>query len=210
MFNVISRAIIVAGLVVVSLNAKATPIISFFIDGNTFYNSFEIENTSTDGESIVSASFDISSLGILFDTADGGAVNNSDGKQFTAVGGSDITTGLVTPVIVADGASFFEMFFSDFDSGESIVWDIDLDFSPGSTGVSGDDLIGALVSIEFNTGDILSGILSAVSGNADASEFVATGLVSAPAAPVATVSEPDAFFMLMLGGCLVLVRRLAK
>ena len=198
------QLVLLGSLSLLSMGATATPIIGFFIDGNTYYNSFELENQSTDNESIVSAFIDLSGLNIFFDTVDGGAVNSSDGKQFTAVGGTDVTTGLSSPVIVADGASFFEMFFSDFNVGESIVWDIDLDFMPSPTRVDGDDLIGALISIEFSTGEVLSGSLEAVAGNSDASQFVASGI--APGAPV-SVSAPGTFGVLIFSMALMLVRR---
>ncbi|WP_269519975.1 hypothetical protein [Alteromonas sp. BMJM2] len=203
----INSLILACSLSLLSATANATPIISFFIDGNTFYNSFEIQNDSTANEKIESASIDLSGLGVVFDTVSGGVVNNSDGKQFTPVGGSDLATGLVGPVVVADGASFFEMFFTDFDSGESIVWDIDLDFMPSPTRVDGDDLIGALVSIVFSSGETLFGSLEAVSGNSDASQFVASGItIGGPGSSVA-VSAPGTFGILVLSMALMLVRR---
>lgn len=197
------NTIIAIACTVVTSTASATPIVSFFIDGNTYFNSFKLENGSTESEMISSATIDFSGLGVFFDTVDGGAGNSSEGRQFTPVGGSDITTGLLTPVVVADGATMFEMFFNDFNSGESIIWDIDVDFLPSPTRVDGDDLIGGIVTINFVSGDVLTGILSPVSGNSDASEFIATSFVSAVSVPEPTGIALFSVILMIMGSRVV-------
>lgn len=200
------KSLVIAGTFaltsLVSFSSSATPIVNFFIDGNTFFNSFQIDNNSDAGEQITKISFDISGLGVAFDTVSGGAVNSSDGKQFTPVGGSDVTTGLIGPVLVGDGDTLLEMAFSDFQSAESIIWDIDVDFLPKPTRVDGDDLIGAFLSVEFDNGLILEGMLEAVTGNSDASQFVATGIRNA-------IPEPSVI-ALMVGGLFLLRRKIVK
>ena len=201
--KLLKSTIVAIACTAATFTASATPIVSFFIDGNTYFNSFELENDSTEGEMISSATIDFSGLGVFFDTVDGGAGNSSEGRQFTPVGGSDITTGLLTPVVVADGSTMFEMFFNDFNSGESIIWDIDVDFLPSPTRVDGDDLIGGIVTINFVSGDVLTGILSPVSGNRDASEFIATSFVSAVSVPEPTGIALFSVILMIMGSRVV-------
>lgn len=191
-----------SALISVSFASVATPIVDFFIDGNTYFNSFAINNASDASEKVVKIDFDVSGLGVAFDTADGGAVNASDGRQFTPVSGTDMTTGLVGPVMVADGATLLSMMFGDFDAGESIIFDIDLDFLPSPTRVDGDDLIGAFLSVEFDNGQILEGNLVAVAGNSDASQFVATGIRN-------VIPEPSVLALFAIG-LLAIRRKISK
>lgn len=181
-----------AATLVLSGAAQAAPSISFFIDGDTFSQPFTIDNNSTDGEEISTIFFDLRPVDAYFDTVDGGLVNTSDGVPFTPVGGSDATTGLVAPV-VPDGAQTMTLNFNDFQAGEAIVFDIDVDFVDPPT-VFGNELIGAEVIVEFGVGEFLSGVFMEVVDNPDAAIFTATGTDPIPEIPV-----PGAAF-LMAGG----------
>jgi len=169
----------------ISSTAHATPMLSFLIDGNTFTQPFSITNTSDAGELVTRFQLDISSTGMIYDTVTGGAPGNGTiGVPFTPVGSSGTTTGLVTPASVADGATLLDISFTDFNAGETFSWDIDVDGASGSPiTVNGNDLIGATATIDFSDGQRLLGVLGAVSGNADASQFSVTGVTVTPSVP---------------------------
>lgn len=162
--------------------AQAITSLTFFINGDTYTQPFAITNSSTAGEKVIRFQLDLSPVSMVFDPVDNGPpFNNTLGTPFTPTGGSGTTTGLVTPVSLADGASLLDLTFTDFDVGETFSWDVDVDGASGSpVSVYGDDLIGAIALIDFNNGERLSGLLAAVPGNSDASEFTVTGRSPTP------------------------------
>lgn len=190
-----SLATLILGAGIVSGPAQAVPSLSFLIDGDTFTQPFSITNTSTAGESVVRFHFDISVPAMVFDTVTGGPPGNGTiGVPFTPQGDQQ---GLIGPVVVADGASFFDIFFTvgQFNPGESFSWDIDVDGASGNPiTVTGDLLIGATAFVDFSDGQRLFGVLQAVQGNSDAAQFTATGLTLIPGIP-----EPASVALLALG-----------
>lgn len=179
----------VAGIALccVTFSASATPILDFFIDGDTFQEGFSITNGSDAGELVTRFQLDISPTDTCFDTVLGGngvsPCEFADGnapRAFTPTGGTDIITGLAGPVVVADGATLLDLSFSTFNPFTTFTWDIDVDFNDGTFTVLGSDLIGALATVDFSNGQRLLGILAAVDGNDDASAFTVTGVTQTP------------------------------
>ena len=164
--------------------ANATPSLYFFIDGDTYTQPFSITNNSDDGEFVIRFYLNVGDSDLepmIFDTATyGPPYNNTIGVPFTPVGGSDTTTGLI-PTTVADGSPDMDIYFTDFDAGETFWWDIDVDAEDGNPiSVYGNTLIGATAFADFSDGQRLYGFLQAVAGNADASQFTVTGITQTP------------------------------
>ncbi len=178
--------------------AQADGNLFFLIDGDTFTQPYSITNNSTAGESILSFGFNLAGTPYVFDPVTGGAPGNGTaGTPFTPVGGSDVTTGLVGPVSVADGATFFSMNFTNFGVGKTFQWLLDVDpadpAAPTPT-ILGSDLIGALIYVDFSNGLRGSGFLQAVAGNDDASQLVITTFTPTPGVP-----EPASWAMMIMG-----------
>ena len=104
---------------------------------------------------------------------------------------TDADTGLVGPVTVPDGATTFTLNFTDFNSGETFQWDIDVDTVGQNNPVFGNELIGATATIEFSDGNVVSGILETVPGNGDAAQFNVTGVSLQVASASATILNDD-------------------
>ncbi len=161
--------------------ASAVPMLSFMIDGDTAFESFSISNNSTTGQLVTGFHLDITSTGTCFDVTDlpadacpGNAANGL--LEFAAKDGSDVITGLLPPS-VSDGDTILDFLFTDFDPGESFIWDLDVDSVGGGTNgtVLGNQLIGATAWVDFSNGDRLFGTLGGVQGNSDASAFSVVG-----------------------------------
>ncbi len=163
--------------------------LTYFIDGDTFSQPFSISNSSDPGIDLTSFSFDMSTsvAGALYNTVSGASV------AFAPAAGSDVTTGLTTvngtavpPYpngLVPDFSQLLALDFNDFNAGESFLWNIDADLTPGGDeSVFGNQLIGSSVVVDFSNGVQLTGALMSVSGNPDASIFVATGMTGGAAA----------------------------
>ncbi|MEM1187289.1 MAG: hypothetical protein AAGI72_02115 [Pseudomonadota bacterium] len=183
--------------------ASATPVFSFIIDGDTAFLPFSISNQSDAGERVTRFNLDITSTGSCFDVTnfsnDGCPGNAANGAgSFAAVGGTDSTTGLVSPS-VADGDTVLDLVFTDFDPGETFSWNLDVDgVNAGAFGtITGDDLIGAAAFIDFSNGQRLLGSLLAVPGNPDASSFTVSGVVDIP--PDGDVPLPSTLVLLVAG-----------
>ena len=178
--------------------ASADGNLFFLMDGDTFTQPFAISNTSTAGESVLSFGFDLAGTGYVFDPVDlGPPGNGTAGTPFTPQGGSGITTGIVNPVNVVDGSTFFSMDFTDFTPGETFSWLLDIDPSGGgSPSVFGNNLIGASVYVDFSNGLRGSGLIEAVAGNSDAGQLRISTFTPTPPRGV---PEPATWAMMMLG-----------
>jgi hypothetical protein len=188
-----------AGAMTVSIAApaQADGNLFFLIDGDTFTQPFSITNNSTAGESVLGFGFNLAGTGVVFDPVDGGPPGNGTlGTPFTPQGGTDVTTGLVNPVSVIDGSTFFSMNFTNFGVGETFSWLLDVDQAdPFATPtVLGSDLIGALVYVDFSNGLRGSGLIQAVAGNDDAGQLVITTFTPTPGIP-----EPSTWAVMILG-----------
>ena len=132
--------------------------------------SISIENTSTGGQKITGVTFDLSSAifpDMVFDPT--GTAGDNSGKDFTADGGAG-GTGLSGNTLEDphngtngdDGYDALSIDFTDFDSGETFSFSIDVDPTsikgvsapgPGESGsVSGIELIGSTVTVEYDDG----------------------------------------------------------
>jgi len=162
--------------------ASATPSLFFLIDGDTFTQPFSITNNSDAGERVTRFQLNLGPASMVWDPVDLGAPGNGTaGTPFAPVGTDGVTTGLVATTGPADGATLLDLSFTGFDAGESFGWYLDIDGASGSpVTVPGNLLIGALATIDFSDGQRLLGVLSAVAGNDDASQFVVTGRTVTP------------------------------
>ena len=201
MKNILCKLALIVTMICSSANASAALIVSLDIDGNTAYNPFTLISSASNTANITSFTFDLGSLGLVFDPETGGAFDNGNGVAFTPRSNTASITGLVSPYAVTDGATSFTQFFTDFNPGESFIWDIDVDFFTGKKRVDGDDLIGALLSISFDDGTTIDGVFQEIAGNADASGFVAVSFSN-----VNAVSEPAPIALLVLSLALMSLR----
>lgn len=183
----IFQAISFVVLTSASMVANAAPILGFIIDGDTWTQGFSINNSSDSGEFVTRFQLDISATNTCFDTVQNDVTNgnpcgfNGNGaRAFDSLNSSNVITGLVGFPVIADGATLLDLMFTDFNPGETFKWGIDVDFNNGTVAVLGNHLIGALATVDFSDGQRLLGVLSAVSGNSNASQFVVTGITRVP------------------------------
>lgn len=188
--------------------AQAIPSLSFIIDGDTFNNPYSITNNSTAGETVLRFNLDLGTAtsggAYCFDTISGGPCNpdnNQSPAAFQSLGGTNVTTGLTAPATVADGTQVLDLFFNDFNAGETYSWYIDVD-SATSFSTYGNNLIGATAFIDFSNGQRLFGSLFAVDGNPDAAQFTVTGT-----APTPSIPEPGTLALMALAGLGFIRRR---
>ena len=191
---------------VLLLSSKATAsIISVesFLDGNTASTGFNITNGASSTANIVSLTFDVSLIGLVFDTELGGAYTNGNARPLIPTRNSDLATGLIFPYSVTDGSTEFTISFGSFNPGETFSWLIDLDFFSGRQKVFGSDLVGALLSISYDNGLTSLATYEAVSGNSNASQLVIVSTVGQ-----LNVSEPAPFLLLIVGLAIISFRKL--
>lgn len=153
--------------------------------------SIKIQNDSESGQEITSVTFDLSTAllpDLVFDPS--GTAGDNTGKGFTANQGST-TTGLVdselgNPKNGVDGDDGYQSLtidFNDFDSGELFTFSIDIDpnsikgaSAPGpaeSGSVSGLELSGTTVTINFEDGSSYEVETYRSTGSVSASEAIA-------------------------------------
>jgi hypothetical protein len=159
-----------AALLAASTGALATTQAMFEIDGDTFSNSFRLQNLSTASETITRFQLFLAPSGLVFDTVSGGTPNGSDGLPFTVMGGDNV--GLVQPVNVPDGSPLLDISFTNFNSAdlinqtinETLFFMIDIDTADGlRDSVFGNELAGsgpttaAFAWIDFGNGERLIG-----------------------------------------------------
>jgi hypothetical protein len=165
-------------------SASAAPSLFFLIDGNTFNRPYSLVNNSDNSEQITRLFIDLTASGNVFDTLVDDDPFINPAREFSLVDGTGVLTGLTSSSVV-DGGTTLDLSFNDFDAGEAFNFAIDVDqAASGSARVLGNELIGSLIFVEFNNGERLSGVLSAVLGNADAAQFIATGTDPIPEIPV--------------------------
>lgn len=187
--------------------AQAIPSLNFIIDGDTFNNPYSITNNSTAGETVLRFNLNLGTATsggpYCFDTISGGPCNPDPQSPaaFQPLGGTNVTTGLTAPATVADGAQVLDLFFNDFNAGETFSWYIDVD-SATSFSTFGDHLIGATAFVDFSNGQRLFGSLFAVDGNPDAAQFTVTGT-----APTPSIPEPGTLALMALAGLGFIRRR---
>jgi hypothetical protein len=179
--------------------------------------SFTITNNSLDGVTTIdSVTFDLSTgifPNIAFDPE--GTAGDTTAKCFTADSGGS-ATGLVAPgdpcvdpfslPIGTGGFQGLTIDFTEFDPGDTFTFSVDVDPisigggapGPGDSGsVSGLELAGSTITIEFSDGSSLTNTLYSDGSNGGAMATVKDGLPNAPTiSPVgltspATVSDPN-------------------
>ena len=153
--------------------------------------SIEIENTSTSGQKISKVTFDLSSAilpDIVFDP--NGTAGDATGKAFTPDAGESQTgftaSAMEQPHNGTDGDDGYDALsidFSDFEPGESFAFSIDVDPTtikgasapgPGESGsVSGLELTGSMVTIDFDDGSSATAELFRTPSSVSASNGVA-------------------------------------
>ena len=182
------------------------------INASTFSSgSFEVENLSNAAEQIVRVELDLSTAilpDLVFDPSDGTPAGDLTTKSFTPDFG-DTSTGLQTHSFSLeneDGYFGLEILFDAFDandnpSGTDFSFSIDTDptsiqgsGSPGPSGsgsVSGLELSGTTVTVEFDDGTILTARTFAIEGSQSASEVILeSARPSAPSLSLLGLSAP--------------------
>lgn len=107
-----------------------------------------------------------------------------------------------------NAADFLTVDFSDFSSGESFSWLIDVDDDPDGS-VFGNDLIGSLFYVEMSDGITYQGVIEGITGNDDAGELVIRGISSTTIAnSINSVPEPSS--ILLFGGILLALTRFKR
>lgn len=159
----------------VSQAATAMPVFEFGMTGNTVYKPFSISNLSTSGEFINAFTLDITGLGYVFDTID-----NDGGTRYSKALSPNSGTGAVTGLLSSSGAvensTFLRVFFSNFNAGETFLFDIDVDLlGDARSPVYGNELIGSMLTVEFSDGMVLSGLLGGVDGKATSTSLNLNG-----------------------------------
>lgn len=183
-----------AALLAASTGALATTQALFEIDGDTFLNSFTLQNQSTGSETITRFRLFLGPSDLVFDTVSGGTPNGSNGLPFGVTGGDNV--GLVQPVSVQDGTAVLDLSFTNFNSAdllnqtinETLAFMIDIDTEDGlRDSVFGNELAGsgatpgalspnaAYAWIDFGNGERLIGSMGLVAGRSQYSRLFETG-----------------------------------
>jgi len=155
--------------------------------------SFSITNLATDGPAIESVRFDLSTAILpdqVFDLD--GAAGDPVGKDFTPDRGAEVT-GLASHTFFGPhdgGFDVLEIFFADFQPGESFSFSVDVDPTsiqgapqPGpevAGKVSGLELTGSTLTVAFSDGSVLTGQPFRIPGSLTGSQAILR--TTAPAA----------------------------
>lgn len=149
-------------------------------EGDTFEQPFRVRNNANDGERITQFQLDLSPLGLVFDE------NGLTGKPFNHLG-TGPALGFQS-AIVSNNGSLLTVTFDNtgFSPGEELRFLIDVDIAPTNPGGSpipasifGNDLIGALIRVDFTAGVTPGSVPKSVTGSmvGDANEFTASEFV---------------------------------
>jgi cysteine-rich repeat protein len=187
--------------------------------------SFILENTSSGGELITQVTIDLSSAllpDLVFDP--NGTAGDLTAKCFTADSGGTAVGLVVPPDPCADpfqgphdnGFDAITLAFTDFAAGEVFTFSVDVDptsiqgaTAPGpndSGSVSGLELVGALVTVDFSQGSSLSNTAFRVPGTDGGAELrAALPLPTAPTleiigVPLTPAEVPGANRLARVGG----------
>lgn len=171
--------------------------LGFSLTGDTTGVPFDISNTAQIGNNLSRFQWDIAASNLQFNTT------GLNGVVFQAVNSTDTLTGLTSvngttnPFGVNNLATSLDLAFNDFnpvngvlDTGEDLNNDgvldpgedlpetfsfqIDVDRAGVPANVFGNEYIGSVVTATFASGQVVTGTMQAVAGNATASQFVAT------------------------------------
>ncbi len=171
--------------------------LGFLLNGDTTGVPFDITNNAQIGNNISRFQWDIAAANLQFNTT---GVN---GVVFQSANGSNTLTGLTSvngttsPFSVNNLATNLDLAFNDFnpvngvlDTGEDLnansaldpgedlpetySFQIDVDRAGVPANVIGNEYIGSIVTATFASGQVVTGTMQAVAGNAAASQFVAT------------------------------------
>ncbi len=175
------------------------------INGSTYGNgSFQIQNLSTDGQRITQVAFAVNSAilpDVVFDP--NGTAGDTVGRVFTPDGNAG-AVGLQSHTFAFPHHGGFQtlaVVFDDFEPGESFGFAVDMDpttingvSAPGpneSGSISGLELVGSYVRVEFDDGTIIENDLFRLGSTLDASSAIMRpGTRAAPTVDVLGVSEP--------------------
>ncbi len=171
--------------------------------------SFQISNNSTSGQKISKVTIDVSSAifpDLVFDPT--GSAGDTSGKDFTV--DNDPGIGLLSHTFSNErdgGFDTLEIDFNNFQPGQTLTFSVDMDPTstkgtqgPGpnhAASVSGFELTGSVITVEFDDGSVLQGQNYRVPNDDTASQVtLKSGLPVAPtveilgvAGNVATVTE---------------------
>ena len=187
-----TRLAIIAALAAatVAVPAHADGGLSFSITGDTYDAPFTITNTSTAGERVTG--FGVSLISPFgFDTAANGFGGNTGFVPFTPNAATALNTGYTGPTTFADGSTSLAFTFTNFNVGESFIWDIDVD-GPNQATVLGRDLIGSTGYADFSNGTRGTGTFQALGSTG--AQFVINTF-----APIPAVPETATWAMMILG-----------
>ncbi|MBD3314253.1 MAG: hypothetical protein GF344_00570, partial [Chitinivibrionales bacterium] len=167
--------------------------------------SFAIDNTSGAGQKITAVTFDLAA-GIFPDMVfdPDGTAGDLVAKDFTANQGES-STGYVSHVFVSPHDSGYDgltVTFDDFDPGERFTFSVDVDPTsiqgvsapgPHETGsVSGYELLGAAMTVEFADGTVIAGESWRQNGSQVNSEaIIRAALPSAPKIEALSAASPS-------------------
>lgn len=196
-FNLTGDAIGSVGAIGNTIEGIGGGNIGFLLAGDTTGAQFDINNNSLTGLQLSRFQWDIAAANLQFNTT---GVN---GVIFQPVNSTDTATGLTSvngtsnPFVVNNLATTLDLGFNNFDPrngkldtgedvnnngaldngedlGEIFSFQIDVDRAGVPANVFGNEYIGSVINATFASGQVLTGTMQAVAGNALASQFVVT------------------------------------
>ena len=176
------------------------------LNSSTFTgSSFQITNSNLSEQNIVKVSIDLSTAifpDLVFDP--NGEAGDSVAKGFTVDGG--LFTGVDSHSFTNERDGGFDVLninFTNFNPGETLKFSLDIDPTstkntsppgPGESGsVSGLELVGSTISVEYENGDTLTGQVYQISGSEIGSQIDLTpNLTTAPMIEVVDITITSA------------------